>query len=350
MAQRAQAWQSADADNRPARGAGVRWPGDRLGAQVCTRPRYTIELSLDGREWKTVRNVTAGNGGRDSHLLPESEARWIRLTHCGCRARRRYHRDPRARPGVRRITERLRSRAGKHSKRGCYPRAYYDSNPTGLSSASTQIHKKGCSRKTARSRRARRVSRSSLSSGPAIPLLSWADVTSRTFVGGRLLPVPTVQWRHRGRRSCTITALAAGYEAVMRIRASTYRVENPTQVQRQLTLALAVRPFQVNPPAQFLNTAGGVSSDSGSRVGRWQCPGRWHRSDASANASRQHLWRCRSTRMHRATGWHRGVPQRLCTMNRALHPARCCTTLTLLLASHATSCWTCRSTRAENAP
>ena len=29
--------------------------------------------------------------------------------------------------------------------------------------------------------------------------------------------------------------------------------------RQQVTLALAVRPFQVNPPAQFLNTAGGVS-------------------------------------------------------------------------------------------
>jgi hypothetical protein len=36
-------------------------------------------------------------------------------------------------------------------------------------------------------------------------------------------------------------------------------VHNPGKTRRQYTLALTVRPFQVNPPAQFLNTAGGVS-------------------------------------------------------------------------------------------
>ncbi len=37
-------------------------------------------LSLDGKTWNKVRTIEAGNGGRDSHLLPESEARYIRLT------------------------------------------------------------------------------------------------------------------------------------------------------------------------------------------------------------------------------------------------------------------------------
>src|SRR6185436_3618761 len=38
-----------------------------------------------------------------------------------------------------------------------------------------------------------------------------------------------------------------------------YRLRNPTQSRQQVTLALTVRPFQVNSPAQFLNTEGGVS-------------------------------------------------------------------------------------------
>ena len=42
--------------------------------------RYSIETSLDGEQWQVVRTVTAGNGKRDSHLLPESEARFIRVS------------------------------------------------------------------------------------------------------------------------------------------------------------------------------------------------------------------------------------------------------------------------------
>jgi hypothetical protein len=39
-----------------------------------------------------------------------------------------------------------------------------------------------------------------------------------------------------------------------------YDVRNPTAKKITLDLALAIRPFQVNPPAQFLNAPGGVSA------------------------------------------------------------------------------------------
>jgi hypothetical protein len=38
-----------------------------------------------------------------------------------------------------------------------------------------------------------------------------------------------------------------------------YRLRNPSAQPQKATLALALRPFQVNPPTQFLNTVGGVS-------------------------------------------------------------------------------------------
>ena len=41
---------------------------------------YTIALSEDGRQWRDVRTVTAGNGGIDPIALPESEARYLRLS------------------------------------------------------------------------------------------------------------------------------------------------------------------------------------------------------------------------------------------------------------------------------
>jgi hypothetical protein len=41
--------------------------------------RYDVQLSDDGRTWQTVRTVTSGRGGVDPLLLPESEARYVRL-------------------------------------------------------------------------------------------------------------------------------------------------------------------------------------------------------------------------------------------------------------------------------
>ena len=89
--------------------------------------------------------------------------------------------------------------------------------------------------------------------------LTWADVEIEHSLADGYLPMPSRAVASCATLDSSITALSAGRRA-MRIRAVTYRVSNPTQERpHRSTLALAVRPFQVNPPAQFLNTLGGVS-------------------------------------------------------------------------------------------
>jgi hypothetical protein len=56
----------------------------------------------------------------------------------------------------------------------------------------------------------------------------------------------------------TATAIAAGDTAAPRVYAR-YRVTNGGPRRLRATLYLALRPFQVNPPAQFLNTPGGTA-------------------------------------------------------------------------------------------
>src|SRR5690606_16227861 len=51
----------------------VRWAAGAFAS------RYSVELSNDRERWRRVREVTGGNGGRDALLLPESQARLIRL-------------------------------------------------------------------------------------------------------------------------------------------------------------------------------------------------------------------------------------------------------------------------------
>ncbi|KAG1470327.1 hypothetical protein G6F57_011830 [Rhizopus arrhizus] len=41
--------------------------------------RYTVRTSEDGRDWRTVREVTSGAGGRDWLALPDTDARYVRF-------------------------------------------------------------------------------------------------------------------------------------------------------------------------------------------------------------------------------------------------------------------------------
>src|SRR5262249_29765068 len=71
------------------------------------------------------------------------------------------------------------------------------------------------------------------------------------------VPVPGVTWRHP-QWELRMLAFASGSRAQSRLIAR-YELRNLTAQRLPLQLVLAVRPFQVNPPSQFLNTVGGVS-------------------------------------------------------------------------------------------
>jgi hypothetical protein len=88
-------------------------------------------------------------------------------------------------------------------------------------------------------------------------VVTWADVETRPYLVDDELPMPGVEWR-TPRWSLRITTFGSGRPEDVRLVAR-YDIANLTDDPLQLTLALAVRPFQVNPPAQFLNTIGGAS-------------------------------------------------------------------------------------------
>jgi hypothetical protein len=88
-------------------------------------------------------------------------------------------------------------------------------------------------------------------------LVTWADVTTTQSLRDRYLPMPSVRWAVAG-LSLTTTAFAQGAAGASQLVVS-YRVANEGDTWRDVTLALAARPFQVNPPTQFLNAPGGTS-------------------------------------------------------------------------------------------
>ena len=87
--------------------------------------------------------------------------------------------------------------------------------------------------------------------------IGWADVVSTQSLQDGYLPIPTVAWKHAD-FALTTTAFAAGKPGDSRVVAR-HRLTNTGKVPREYVLALAVQPWQVNPPSQFLNTTGGFS-------------------------------------------------------------------------------------------
>ena len=88
-------------------------------------------------------------------------------------------------------------------------------------------------------------------------LATWADVQATQSLQDGYLPIPSVDWKHEDFALRT-TAFARGTRKQSQLLAR-YRLTNTSTSSRDYTLALAVRPLQVNPPSQFLNTVGGVS-------------------------------------------------------------------------------------------
>src|SRR5262249_10980147 len=83
---------------------------------------------------------------------------------------------------------------------------------------------------------------------------AWADGKAQQALVEKALPVPMVTWK-TGPVGLAITAAATRKD--VRI---LYRVRNESAQRVDATLALALRPFQVNPPSQFLSVQGGVGS------------------------------------------------------------------------------------------
>lgn len=220
--------------------------------------RYDVELSDDGTAWHTVRSVRDGDGGADFLYLPESEARLLRL---------RLEDGPGRNYGLAEIDVKelafsssanaFFENVARESPRGHYPRGF-----RGEQSYWTVVGVDGGRNEGMLSEDgALEVGKAAFSIEPFLVvdgrLVTWADVDTHHSLPDEYLPIPSVTWRHR-ELSLTVTAFASGTPEASRLIAR-YDVHNTRDAPRAITLALAIRPFQVNPPVQFLNTPGGVA-------------------------------------------------------------------------------------------
>jgi len=233
-------------------GAVVQWlPG-------LEASHYLVQGSRDGREWQRLREVNEGTGGTDWLALPETEARYLRFDLMD---------GPSWRYGIRDISLKPLSFAATPNDfmrsiaadlpRGSLPRGFSGEQPywtlLGLDGGREQalMGEDG----------AVEAVKSGFSIEPFVLLdgkrISGADVKiSQSLLDG-YLPMPSVQWQH-DRFRLQISSFVQGSAEQAQL-VTRYRIQNPDKMTHEYKLALAVRPFQVNPPSQFLNTVGGVS-------------------------------------------------------------------------------------------
>jgi hypothetical protein len=214
---------------------------------------YAVEISDDGQAWMAIREVIGGNGGRDDLYLPETESRYLRL---------RFRQPARPRIDVKPLDwapsiNAFFAAIAKDAPRGSYPRSF-----SGEQEYWTVVGVDGdVDEGLLGEDGALEVGQGAFSIEPFLfvdgELISWANVeTAQTLVDG-YLPIPTVTWT-RGDLSLSVTAFASGSPGRSELRAR-YAVRNRGGKAKHVRLYLALRPFQVNPPTQFLNNPGGVS-------------------------------------------------------------------------------------------
>ena len=219
---------------------------------------YDVQFSDDGRKWRTVRHITEGGGGRAALLLTESETRYLRLL---------LHEGPRREYALNElVVEDIAFGASpnaffmalaRDAPRGWFPRGFSNEQGTWTLVGVDGGHDNGLLSEDA----ALEIGQSGFTIEPFVvergKVSTWADVVSRPFLVDDDLPMPGVEWT-AAHWTLRVTTFATGAPDDVHLVAR-YDLTNTTDQPLPLTLALAARPFQVNPPAQFLNTAGGAS-------------------------------------------------------------------------------------------
>jgi hypothetical protein len=220
--------------------------------------RYEVELSDDAEHWRSVSSVAGGNGGDDALFLPDAQARYLRL---------RLLEGPGRAYGMSRLEVKDRAwgaspnvffqEQARQAPRGMYPRGFSGEQSywtlvgaDGGASHSALISEDG----------AVEVGKGGWSIEPMLfaggKVIDWATVRSSQSLLEGYLPIPSVRWMADSLTLDTTAFVAGDGDAsalVLR-----YTLTNRTPQPQRLTLALLARPFQVNPPTQFLNTPGGI--------------------------------------------------------------------------------------------
>ncbi|MFZ5550561.1 MAG: coagulation factor 5/8 type domain-containing protein [Pseudomonadota bacterium] len=269
-------------------GLQLQWPAPPGSGH---RPRdYAIEADDGSGQWRMLTQVRRAAGPLDALHLPEAEARRLRL-----RALDAQPQVPLARPAITladasawRSPDDATAARAKALPRGAFPRAYLgEQNYWALFGVDRGARFSGLISEDGaiepapgkpsiepfvllESGRGKRATRQ---------LVSWADVAISHHLPDGYLPQPRVRWTHAA-FTLDIEAAASGdarqatglARYTLRATEPKGRTTRRNTTRLNATLLLVTRPWQVNPPQQFLNLAGGSSVI---RALQWQDGALW---------------------------------------------------------------------------
>lgn len=208
-----------------------------------------IEASDDNRRWKLL----SARPGR-ALFLGEQEWRWLRVRHDGGRKPPEVQlRDAAQWPDRNAAVAEL----AKALPRGDLPRAFIgEQNYWTVVGVDGGAQRSGLVSEDG----AIELTRGGPSVEPAVRLadgrlVTWAQARTEHSLVEQALPV--VQWRHAD-VELRVEAGADGPAKDPQLLAR-YTLRNPTSKPQRYALLLTLRPWQVNPPQQFLSTPGGIS-------------------------------------------------------------------------------------------
>ncbi|HLF96539.1 MAG TPA: discoidin domain-containing protein [Methylococcaceae bacterium] len=221
---------------------------------------FELQSSRDGFRWETAYTASTAAGPSSYLYLPDSGARYLRLSlRKSSRGRGYGIREIEIKPVdfARDLNGFFRSVARSYGLKGRYPRYLYGEQAywttVGSLDNATQalLNEDGLLE----------VDRGSFSIEPFLyvdgKLLTWADVSARQSLEQDELPIPSVTWT-AGNLSLTVTAFMSNIGDRPAVFAR-YRLEQRGAVVRPVRLFLAVRPFQVTPFWQMHEGLGGIT-------------------------------------------------------------------------------------------
>ena len=192
--------------------------------------------------------------------------------------------------GLRRRPTRSSRRWRRNLRAGCYPRGFFGEQTYWTCSESMAARKPACCPRMARWKSAR----GGFTIEPFVVagqrLVTWADVTTSQSLASDYLPDPERHLAARRNGACARPRLRARHAAKRPSSSRAISVREPTPTSRNpCSWCWRLRPFQVNPPTQFLNTSPAASVRSNRSHGtatscrstarralsRWQPPDRF---------------------------------------------------------------------------
>jgi F5/8 type C domain-containing protein len=217
--------------------------------------RYEVQASDDARTWRTLRSVNAGHAARDVMMLPDAASRWLRLTiPAGPVALREVHVMP---PAWGDSREPMLRDLAAHSPRGSFPR-WLVPEPVRWAIAGVPgaldvplLSADG----------AIELGRGGPTLEPFVIVngrtWNWASVRAVPALGPDDA-APSLTWKGIPGVDLSVSLHPAGGEDDATVWA-TFALTNTSRSPVNVTLLLALRPWQVNPPWQFLGVPGGLA-------------------------------------------------------------------------------------------